>query len=113
MSQKLHLEQQFEALEKIALQTDKSFIGAVYAQKTKQIKGLEHLEKRLLKAQKRKFSEELTQIVSIQHELFPNHSLQERQLNFSEFYIENGTPILKKIVGELKPLSQKFTIIKV
>lgn len=111
-AQKLHLEQQFEALEQIALQTDKSFTGAVYAQKTKQLKGLENLEKRLLKAQKRKFSEDLTRIVSVQNEFFPNQSLQERQLNFSEFYIENGSIFLTKLFQDLQPLTQDFTIIK-
>jgi hypothetical protein len=51
--QKKYLKQQFEKLLLIANQTDKSFIGAVKAQQTKQIKGLENLEKRLLKAEKK------------------------------------------------------------
>ena len=33
--------------------TDKSFLGAVKAQETKQIKGIENLEKRLIRAEKR------------------------------------------------------------
>ncbi|MEO8515325.1 MAG: bacillithiol biosynthesis cysteine-adding enzyme BshC [Flavobacterium sp.] len=111
-AQKIHLEQQFEALEKIALQTDKSFTGAVFAQKAKQIKGLENLEKRLLKAQKRKFQEELERIVSLQSELFPNESLQERKSNFSEFYLEAGNFLIKKLIEELKPLLECFSTIK-
>ncbi|WP_300566130.1 bacillithiol biosynthesis cysteine-adding enzyme BshC [Flavobacterium sp.] len=107
--QKLHLEQQFETLEKIALQTDKSFTGAVHAQKTKQINGLENLEKRLLKAQKRKFTDELHRIISIQNELFPNQSLQERQLNFSEFYLNNGR-FISLILKQLHPLDNHFLI---
>ena len=51
--QKKHLKKQFEHLFAIAQQTDQSFLGAVKAQEIKQIKGLENLEKRLLKAQKR------------------------------------------------------------
>jgi len=112
-AQKLHLEQQFDALEKIALQTDKSFVGAVYAQKAKQLKGLENLEKRLLKAQKRKFQEELNRVTSIQNELFPNQSLQERQLNFTEFYLENGFQLINDLSQQLQPLTQDFAILKV
>jgi uncharacterized protein YllA (UPF0747 family) len=109
--QKDHLRNQFDYLHALAQQTDKSFVGAVKAQEVKQIKGLEHLEKRLLKAQKRKYKEELERIINLQNELFPNQGLQERQSNFSEFYIENGESLIKKMLVELKPLENKFTIL--
>lgn len=109
--QKEQLRKQFEALSAIALQTDKSFTGAVKAQETKQIKGLENLEKRLLKAQKRKHFEELERITDLQNELFPNQSLQERQANFSEFYLENGNDLIEKLMLQLKPLEDNFNII--
>ena len=47
------MKKQFEHLLNIANQTDKSFIGAVKAQEVKQLKGLDNLEKRFLKAEKR------------------------------------------------------------
>ena len=50
---KYNLSQQFEKLLQITTQTDISFLGAVKAQEKKQIKGLENLEKRLLKAENR------------------------------------------------------------
>lgn len=109
--QKEHLRQQFEKLYEIANQTDKSFIGAVKAQEAKQIKGLENLEKRLLKAQKRKYSETLKRIKDLQNELFPNHSLQERQSNFSEFYLENGENLIPIVMDKLSPLENNFNII--
>jgi bacillithiol biosynthesis cysteine-adding enzyme BshC len=109
--QKEHLQKQFEGLYQIANQTDKSFIGAVKAQETKQLKGLENLEKRLLKAQKRKYSEELERIIDLQNELFPNQSLQERQANFSEFYLENGTDLIPLLLKKLQPLENNFDII--
>ena len=102
---------QFHYLHTLVNQTDKSFVGAVKAQEAKQIKGLEHLEKRLLKAQKRKYEQELERIVNLQNELFPNRGLQERQANFSEFYIENGDALIKKMLVELKPLENRFTIL--
>lgn len=109
--QKEHLRKQFENLYQIANQTDKSFINAVKAQEVKQIKGLENLEKRLLKAEKRIHSDELNRILLLQNELFPNQSLQERKTNFSEFYLEFGNELITKIMSELKPLETNFTVI--
>ena len=108
---KQQLQQQFQALNELTYKTDRSFAGAVKAQEVKQTKGLEQLEKRLLKAQKRKLADSLSRITALQNELFPNQSLQERQANFSEFYLENGEQLLPKLVNEIKPLSTNFTII--
>lgn len=112
-AQKEHLKKQFEKLYDIASKTDKSFIGAVKAQEIKQIKGLDNLEKRLLKAEKRVLSEKLDRIISLQNELFPNQSLQERKVNFSEYYLDFGQELIDKLFVELKPLNQEFTIITV
>lgn len=109
--QKEFLKQQFENLHQIAIQTDISFTGAVKAQEIKQLKGLKNLEKRLLKAQKRKFSEELRRITDLKDELFPVNSLQERKNNFSEYYLLNGADFIKKLIITLKPLEKEFNII--
>lgn len=110
-AQKEHLKQQFEALNQIAAQTDKSFTGAVKAQEIKQLKGLENLEKRLLKAEKKIYAEKLERIIQLQNELFPNQSLQERRNNFSEFYLESGSQLFQKIMVGLHPLEQNFSVI--
>jgi hypothetical protein len=44
--------------------------------------------------------------------LFPNQSLQERHVNFSEFYLEFGTTLIEKLLQDLKPLGQEFNIIE-
>lgn len=103
------LEEQFKSLEKIALQTDSSFIGAVKAQEAKQIKGLKKLEKRLLKAEKRKYKDYLTRVENIQNELFPNGSLQERIANFATFF---DSDFLNHFFKEFDPFANNFTIIK-
>tara|TARA_R110000868_G_scaffold6729_1_gene37600 strand:+ start:3776 stop:5365 length:1590 start_codon:yes stop_codon:yes gene_type:complete len=108
--QKEQLQKQFAGLFELAKQTDKSFVGAVKAQEVKQIKGLENLEKRLLKAQKRKYSELIERATDLQNELFPNKSLQERLVNFSEFYLESGEKLIPTLLSKLKPLEQNFTI---
>ncbi|HPW97833.1 MAG TPA: bacillithiol biosynthesis cysteine-adding enzyme BshC [Flavobacterium sp.] len=110
-AQKEFLKKQFEALYKIAEATDASFIGAVKAQEIKQTKGLDNLEKRLLKAEKRIHHDQLERIKLLQNELFPNQSLQERKLNFSEFYLEAGDRLIQSLLKNLKPLETNFTII--
>ena len=109
--QKIILKKQFEALHEIALQTDKSFTGAVKAQEKKQLKGLENLEKRLLKAERKNHASKLERIFEIQNELFPNKSLQERTQNFSSFVseVDDYESFVRKILTQLKPLEQNFT----
>lgn len=109
--QRTFLEKQFDDLDKIALLTDKSFIGAVKAQRKKQLNGLDNLEKRLLKAEKRKHQELTNRIKELQDELFPNQSLEERQRNFSEFYLEYGDQLIPKLIESLEPLKLEFSII--
>ena len=108
--QKAILRNQFTELLKIAEQTDKSFTGAVKAQEAKQIKGLDNLEKRLLKAEKRIHFEKLKRITEIQNQLFPNGSLQERKSNFSVFYSQT---FIKEIISHSDPLHTSFKLIKI
>ena len=109
--QKQFLEEQFKSLYNLAGQTDKSFLGAVKAQEAKQKKGLDRLEKRLLKAQKRKLKDEVRRITSLQNELFPGQSLQERQLNFSEMYLEIGEDLIPGLMEKLHPLQLEFSLL--
>ncbi len=109
--QKQHLEEQFKALHETARQTDASFLGAVKAQEVKQKKGLDHLEKRLLKAQKRKLKDQVVRLSELQNELFPNQSLQERSVNFSELYLEYGDALINDLLKSLDPLKLQFSIL--
>ncbi len=109
--QKNYLKQQFKELYELASKTDKSFMGAVAAQEKKQLNGLDHLENRLLKAQKRNLCDALNRLTVIQNDLFPKQSLQERTVNFSEMYLEYGDLLIDLLKKDLKPLEHKFTIL--
>ncbi|MGY8918883.1 MAG: bacillithiol biosynthesis cysteine-adding enzyme BshC [Flavobacteriales bacterium] len=111
-NQKLFLLKQFNALREVSKLTDISFVGAVNAQEQKQLKGLLNLEKRLLNANKRKCESHISRITSIQSELFPDDSLQERSVNFSEFYLEYGKEFIEILKENISPLNNKFTIIE-
>jgi len=109
--QREHLKQQFNSLHELALKTDPSFKGAVAAQEQKQINGLNHLEKRLLKAQKRKLHDYVNRASILQIELFPQKNLQERKENFAVFYQEYGSELLTVLKDQLDPLDTRFTTI--
>ncbi|MDO5637266.1 MAG: bacillithiol biosynthesis cysteine-adding enzyme BshC [Myroides sp.] len=109
--QKQFLKQQFSALKEVMLQTDKSFIGAVNAQETKQIKGLENLEKRYFKAERLKNQDQLDRMLDLKIALFPNNSLQERVDNFSTLYAEFGQKMIDTLLENLNPLEQDYSIV--
>ncbi len=111
-TQKKHLEEQFKEMYELAEQTDVTFVNAVKAQEIKQLKGLDMLEKRLLKAQRRKLSDQVKRLAEIQNQLFPNQSLQERNTNFSEMYLEYGENLIPTLIKYLNPLKGEFVIIK-
>ena len=107
------LENQFSDLKKVAEKTDVTFINAVNAQERKQIKGLENLQKRLLIAEKRRQTDLVERITFLQNALLPNQSLEERQRNFSEFYLEYGVTFIEVLKTSLKPLALDFTILEI
>ena len=65
----------------------------------------------MLKAEKRKYKDIVARVTDLQNELFPNKSLQERQANFSEFYLENGANLIPELMNQLQPLEENFNII--
>ncbi|MFL0122834.1 bacillithiol biosynthesis cysteine-adding enzyme BshC [Tenacibaculum maritimum] len=111
--QRAFLQEQFQTLKKVATATDISFLGAVNAQEKKQLKGLLNLEKRLLRAEKRKQKDLVERIVALQNEILPNQSLEERQRNFSEYYLEYGKEFIKILKNNLKPLQLDFTVLEI
>jgi bacillithiol biosynthesis cysteine-adding enzyme BshC len=110
--QRNYLQQQFKDLYELVKQTDVSFLGAVKAQEKKQLNGLDKLEKRLLKAEKRKFKDQIERLITIQKYLFPEQKLQERTINFSEFYLDYGENLINHLKKAIDPLCHKFTILE-
>ena len=106
------LQKQFDSLQLLVAQTDASFKGAVEAQQTKQFKGIDRLEKRLLKAQKRVLKDEVERLTLLHEHLFPNDTLQERVLNFSSYYMELGEAFIPQLLEALDPLNPDFVLLE-
>jgi len=101
----------FKDLKRLATKTDPSFTGAVNAQEKRQLNGLDTLEKRLLKAQKRKLSGEVKRIRDLHQVLFPNGKLQERYRNFTTYYLEMGDGLIPELMCHLDPFSNTHTLL--
>ncbi|MDD3458982.1 MAG: bacillithiol biosynthesis cysteine-adding enzyme BshC [Weeksellaceae bacterium] len=100
----------FEEIAKEAVKTDVTFSKMVAAQHKKQMKGMHQLIKRLGRAERRRQAERVKKIETLYDELFPQNTLQERIVNFSEFYLEHGKDFIEKLVDEIKPIDFCFTI---
>ena len=110
---KTQLANQFDALKIVAEKTDKSFKNALDAQYTKQIKGLNNLEKKLIRAEKLQLNDKIQRVLNLKEELFPGESLQERKQNFAQFYIDCEKNLIETIKKEINPLKSGFKIIKI
>ena len=110
--QKKAVRKNFNNIYNLAKLTDKSFIGAVKAQEKKQLNGLNNLEKRLIKAEKRKHKDFLDRIEILKKDLFPNNSFQERQLNFSSFFNSNKKNFLSFLIEKIDPFNNSFNVVK-
>jgi uncharacterized protein YllA (UPF0747 family) len=103
---------QFDFLMDLTKETDASFLGVVEAQKMKQFKGIEVLEKRLLKAQKRVLKDEVQRLVRLHELLFPDDTLQERKINFLTFYLIMGDSFFDIIFNSFDALRSDFVLIE-
>lgn len=101
--------------EKINLRTykiDPTLGPSAEAVKVRLHKAFKNLETKLIKAEKRNFSDAISQIEAIKLKLFPNGGLQERKENFGSFYVKHGKNFIQILMEHFKPLELKFTILE-
>lgn len=102
----------YEQIKNSVKEVDTTLIKHVDALQAKILKGLNNLEKKLLKAEKGRFESQQTQINKLRSNLFPNNSLQERVENFMPFYAKWGKEFVKIIYDNSLNFEQQFSIIK-
>ncbi len=101
----------YTILEKRSAEIDVTLSTHIEALKTKAIKKLVELEKKLLRAEKRRFSEQQIQLQKIKLLLFPNNSLQERVENFSGFYSIYDKKFFEEILKYSTGFQQQFSLV--
>lgn len=105
------LEQVYEQLKQQSAAVDVTLEQHVEALKTKAIYRLQELEKKILRAEKRKFSDQRNQINQIKTALFPNNGLQERVDNFSSYYSKWGKEFIHMLYTHSLGLEQEFVVL--
>ncbi len=101
----------YQQLKNLASRVDPTLGNHVVALETRALKQLKELEKKMLRAEKRKFEDQSRQLETIKKELFPNNSLQERVENFMPFYAKWGTEFIHAIYKNSLTLEQKFVVL--
>ena len=102
----------FDEITNLAKAVDPTLAGSVKAEQAKQIKSLEAIEARFVKAEKKKREVSVNQIRGLKESLFPSRSLQERKVNFLSFYINHGDTFFETLKMHLNPLDKDFVIFK-
>lgn len=110
ISEKSSLEVIFDAILDKAMIIDKSLESVVKGEKAKLINGLDHLEKRIKKAEERNHETQVNQLLALKEKLFPAGSSQERYDNFLNFYL-NDSLFIKKLFATLNPLDFRFNLL--
>ena len=110
--QKATLETLFAEIETIAKTIDPTLGKAVLSEKTKQLKAVQQLENRIVRAEKQKHDIALQQIKGIREKLFPANGLQERTDNFLPFFIKYGWAYFDVLKQHLNPMEKGLVVIK-
>ena len=90
---------------------DKGLKQHIAALEAKALKKLDALEKKMIRAEKRKYAEEQNQIRELKQALFPNGDLQERVENFMPYYANCGREFINALYKHSLTLEQQFIIL--
>jgi bacillithiol synthase len=101
----------YDLLKDKAANIDKSLLQHVEALQARTLKPLQELEKKLLRAEKKKYETEQRQIQTVRSALFPGNGLQERVDNFMPWYAIWGKEFIRIVYEHSLTLEQEFTIL--
>ncbi|ACU05717.1 bacillithiol biosynthesis cysteine-adding enzyme BshC [Pedobacter heparinus] len=101
----------FDQIKLNAYKIDKSLSQSADAAKTKALKLIASLEKKMLRAEKRKHKTSLAQIENLKEKLFPTGVLQERVLNIAPMFVLYGDDFIESLISSFKPLDHQFTVL--
>lgn len=103
----------FEDLKTKAAAVDQTLVQHIHALETKLDKKLVDAGKKILRAEKRKFETEKSQLLKLRNKIFPNGTLQERVDNFMPYYAMYGPEFIDMLYKHSLSLEQQFTIIAI
>ena len=92
--EKIEVEKIFQEIANKAKEIDPTLVRTVEAEGVNVIKGMEHLEGKLRKAEKQRHEVALKQIESVIDKVLPDGKPQERHTNFLTFYSRLGLSLI-------------------
>lgn len=107
------MEKYYRTLSETAGKVDKTLERHVYALQTQAMKKLEGLEKKILRAEKKKFADLQNQVRELKEAVFPDGKLQERAENILPYFAQYGKEILNCIYQSSLGLEQQFTVLQI
>ena len=110
--EKLKLQEVYASIKTATKEIDRTLEQHVESLETKNMKTLLALEKKMLRAEKRKFNDQGNQLAKIFSALFPQESLQERTENFMLHYAKWGNSFFDMLYDNSLTLGQKFCVIE-
>ncbi len=100
------------SLKQKATSLDVTLRGSAEAALAKIKHQLQVLEKKMLRAEKRKLQTELARISKLKAGIFPNNSLQERTDNFADWFLLYGHDYFDIVKDAIQPLQNEFVVIE-
>ena len=94
-----------------ARSADPSLEASVGARAASASKGLDKIERQLVRAAKQQQADALRQLGEVLATLFPD-GLQERRDNFMPWYVAEGPAFFDRLLAALDPLDPRFTVIE-
>lgn len=107
------VEDLYDEIMHLASNVDATLKEHVAALKTRAVHRLLELEKKMLRAEKRKYNYEQQQLQKIKSALFPKNRLQERVENISIFYAKYGKELIDVLLKSSLTFQQEFAILEV
>ena len=101
----------YEALKARTRPVDPTLEQHIAALQVRALEPLRTLEKKLLKAERRKFGEQQRQLNALKTALFPHDNLQERIGNFMPWYALYGPAFIRELYRHSPVLSQEFVVL--
>ena len=101
----------YRELKERAAAVDSSLLQHVDALQKAALEKIEVLEKKMLRAEKRKYAESAYRIQHIRDQVFPNGSLQERVENMAVWYARSGKQWIQCVLDHSDPISNGFTLL--
>lgn len=111
-TEKQQLERLFVQVAAKAHLVDPTMEKKVLAEGARQLKALQQIETRLIRAEKQKHEQAVGHIRKLREKLFPAGKLQERHDNFLTFAIRLGEAFFETLLAHLDPMDRRFVVFR-